>query len=294
MLSILETYQQYLGQLKQISKLEWKARCPFHDDNTPSLNINSETGQFYCFGCGKGGNLSTFLDDTGHSDAKKWIERESFRQTLTTKINFLEPISLKIIEQMHVNLMNDLNKLEYLIRERYISYFCIKKFLIGFDTDTKRYSIPIKNINGKFVNIKLHNSKMEPKSLSWRKGYGTARLFPSGAIIKRNIVICEGEFDCLLLQSIGINAITNTAGARTWYIEWNKYFKDKNVTIIYDSDIAGIEGAGNVARCIGSVAENVSIIRFPKEIINNRKKLDVTDYVKLGGDIKKLIGWEQI
>jgi putative DNA primase/helicase len=38
---------------------EWKSRCPFHDDKTPSLSINPEKdgGVFNCFGCGRKGSL---------------------------------------------------------------------------------------------------------------------------------------------------------------------------------------------------------------------------------------------
>ena len=36
-------------------------RCPFHNEKTPSFSINNEKGLFYCFGCGIGGNVLTFL-----------------------------------------------------------------------------------------------------------------------------------------------------------------------------------------------------------------------------------------
>ncbi|MCB9094717.1 MAG: hypothetical protein H6621_06575 [Halobacteriovoraceae bacterium] len=35
------------------------AKCPFHNDNKPSLSINLEKGLYYCFGCGEKGNLTT-------------------------------------------------------------------------------------------------------------------------------------------------------------------------------------------------------------------------------------------
>ncbi len=35
-------------------------KCPFHDENTPSFNVNNEKGLFYCFGCKAGGNIITF------------------------------------------------------------------------------------------------------------------------------------------------------------------------------------------------------------------------------------------
>ncbi len=35
--------------------------CPFHQEKTPSFNVNPQMGIYKCFGCGKGGNVFTFL-----------------------------------------------------------------------------------------------------------------------------------------------------------------------------------------------------------------------------------------
>jgi DNA primase len=35
--------------------------CPFHSEKTPSFTVNAEKQIFYCFGCGEGGNVITFL-----------------------------------------------------------------------------------------------------------------------------------------------------------------------------------------------------------------------------------------
>ena len=35
--------------------------CPFHSEKTPSFNIYPENGSFYCFGCGTGGDVITFV-----------------------------------------------------------------------------------------------------------------------------------------------------------------------------------------------------------------------------------------
>lgn len=40
--------------------------CPFHKEKTPSFNVNPERGMYKCFGCGKGGNVITFVQDHLH------------------------------------------------------------------------------------------------------------------------------------------------------------------------------------------------------------------------------------
>src|SRR5206468_13013796 len=42
---------------------EFKACCPFHNENTPSVTVNDEKGFYHCFGCGAHGDAIRFLTD---------------------------------------------------------------------------------------------------------------------------------------------------------------------------------------------------------------------------------------
>ena len=61
---VLAHYALMQGIVEKASKhgVELRLRCPFHEDKTPSLSINAETGKFHCFGChAKGGDIFDFV-----------------------------------------------------------------------------------------------------------------------------------------------------------------------------------------------------------------------------------------
>ena len=42
---------------------KYKALCPFHDDHTPSLELNPDRQSFKCWSCGAGGDIFDFVKD---------------------------------------------------------------------------------------------------------------------------------------------------------------------------------------------------------------------------------------
>ena len=62
----------------------WTGLCPFHDERTPSFSVNPVDKLFYCFGCGKGGDVISFVRETEQLDfaeAVEWLA-ERYRVTL--------------------------------------------------------------------------------------------------------------------------------------------------------------------------------------------------------------------
>jgi DNA primase len=66
------------------SGARWTGLCPFHDEKTPSFSVNPADKLYYCFGCGAGGDVIKFVQETEQLDfaqAVEWLA-ERYRVTL--------------------------------------------------------------------------------------------------------------------------------------------------------------------------------------------------------------------
>jgi len=53
----------------------WLGLCPFHNEKTPSFNVNPELQIYHCFGCGVGGDVVKFLQEI---DKVSFVEAVAF------------------------------------------------------------------------------------------------------------------------------------------------------------------------------------------------------------------------
>ncbi len=63
-------------QLRRASGSRYTGRCPFHEEKTPSFSVNPVEKLYYCFGCGKGGDVISFVRETENLDfvgAVEWL-----------------------------------------------------------------------------------------------------------------------------------------------------------------------------------------------------------------------------
>jgi DNA primase len=62
--------------LRRASGSRYTGRCPFHEEKTPSFSVNPVEKLYYCFGCGKGGDVISFVRETENLDfvgAVEWL-----------------------------------------------------------------------------------------------------------------------------------------------------------------------------------------------------------------------------
>lgn len=259
---------------------ELTTKCIFNDcdkdsrNNEAHLYFNIQTGQYDCKKCGAKGNLTTLQKYFGDM---KYKSKSS------------NSFSLQIVEKCHKGLPDHIR--EYL-NKRSITDTVINEYKLGYGEFYRKWwiTIPIKDIYGNYSFFKLRQDPaFGNEKITYPKGI-EAQIYNLNDLeenTNNELVICEGELDCLLLVSKGVKAITSTHGAMTFKKEWTeKIDKDKNIFICFDNDEAGRKGSERVAKIIHETGIKTNIITLPEEVGG---KGDLTDYfIKLNGNVEDL------
>jgi DNA primase len=67
---------EHIGSCVTLTKsgINYKGKCPFHNEKTPSFIVSPERQSFYCFGCGVGGDIFTFVEKYEGLDFKEALK----------------------------------------------------------------------------------------------------------------------------------------------------------------------------------------------------------------------------
>src|ERR1700688_497362 len=161
----------------------------------------------------------------------------------------------------------------YLMETRGLSGDVIDEYLLGWSGF--RVTIPVKNREGAIIFFRLARDPEDSVSPKMMSTPGS-RVTLYGQEIFRDqparIIICEGEFDRLVLETHGFHGVTSTGGAGAFPEEWARcFFGIPEVYVCFDLDDAGKQGALRVARFI----QHARIVTLPPEV---GEKGDLTDY----------------
>ena len=141
---IIELISKYVPSLKKRGR-HWNGLCPFHNEKSPSFIVSPELQIYKCFGCGKGGDVFTFLQEYEKIDFKEALEDLAKRAGVVlvksanydqneTQKNTLLSINLKLSKFYHHLLTaHPIGKpaLDYVL-QRGITMETIKEFQMGF------------------------------------------------------------------------------------------------------------------------------------------------------------------
>ena len=137
---IVAVLSNYLKLTKRSSN--YITHCPFHDEKTPSFTVSPQKQIYHCFGCGKGGNVITFLQEYEGLNFVEAVERlaEFNNVNVPRSSNSNRPDHSEIYELN--NMIADFyfsalknKKYEFVVdylKQRGVNGETAKKFIIGY------------------------------------------------------------------------------------------------------------------------------------------------------------------
>src|SRR3989344_780088 len=80
-LSIVDVVGEYV-KLERAGKA-FRTRCPFHNEKTASFYVSPERGSWHCFGCHRGGDIFSFMQEIEGYDFRAALEALATRAGVT-------------------------------------------------------------------------------------------------------------------------------------------------------------------------------------------------------------------
>ncbi|OGZ03692.1 MAG: DNA primase [Candidatus Lloydbacteria bacterium RIFCSPHIGHO2_01_FULL_41_20] len=155
----------------------FKARCPFHNEKTPSFIVSPSRGSYHCFGCNRGGDIFSFVQEIEGVDFKHALETLADRAgvplpridpKLKSEFDRLYKILEDATEYFQNNLGNAKDALDYL-KKRGLSENTIEEWKLGYAKNDWR--LLLEHLKGKkFTEQEIEKVglivKSEPKTAS--------------------------------------------------------------------------------------------------------------------------------
>lgn len=145
-LGIAEVVGQYL-KLERAG-VNFRARCPFHNERTPSFFVSPTRGSWHCFGCNRGGDLISFVEEIEGIDflgalkilaAQAGVDLATYDRREAGEADRLFKALDLATKFFETKLLTDDKVKEYLV-ERGLTEETIRGWRLGFAPDDWRHA----------------------------------------------------------------------------------------------------------------------------------------------------------
>ena len=195
----LRLYVSHGLQFEDKGGSQGTGECPFCD--AKKFYVSKAKGMYHCKVCGEKGNGYTFLS--------------------------------KLIDQCKDETTD--SQYRKFGKERGLSPAIMKRENLAYDSQTKRWLLPVWNGSESVANILTYDNSLQ-KGKTRSTATCARHLYRANLIAEEGpIYVCEGEWDALalltLMDKVGATNINVVAvpGAETFKKEWVEYFKDREV-----------------------------------------------------------------
>ncbi|MFH1023795.1 MAG: CHC2 zinc finger domain-containing protein [Planctomycetota bacterium] len=227
-------YQVHLPSLKMNGKPEADARCPFHDDKSPSFSVNLETGLWCCHaesGCG-GGDVFSFYQRAKNVDFPTAVREIAASQGIAADSPAPRVVATYAYHDTEGRVLHMKERLE-----------------------------PGKN--GRSKSFRFRHS--DGGKIVWKRGGNPVPYNLPELVAAPCVIVVEGELKADILKGWGLVATCLDAGAQSpWQSDYLSHFVGKkSVVILPDNDGPGREYAARIARALHGHVGEIKVVALP-------------------------------
>ena len=245
--------------VRQLSGSRWMGLCPLHPDRKPSFLVDAGKSLFYCYGCGRGGDVIRFAEI---------FHQVKFQQALALLNQWrgLEPILHEVTGFYRLQLHRRAEAVAYLqqrglrspelIEHMRIGYApgggCLRGWLTqlgysfpalrqaglvtaaGYDAYAHRIVFPLEgNLYGRSISAAAPPHRFLPGSRGGLYAWEQARCYPE-------VILVEGLLDYAVLWQAGFRNLTCSLGAHLSERQFLQLCEGKRtVYLAFDADTNG-------------------------------------------------------
>ena len=284
-ISLLEYLQaQDWRPARTLSRGRFMGLCPLHEDHQPSFLVDPLQNLFYCYGCGRGGDVIRFAElyhQVGFPQAlallRQWLgllpllreTAEFYRMQLhrhSEAVAYLDQRGVRsseVIEHMRIGYAPGGCLRGWLAELGYSRLALREAGLItatGYDTYMHRVVFPLEgNLYGRSLSAAAPPHRFLPGAKGGLYAWDQARIYPG-------VILVEGLFDYAALWQAGFHNITCSMGTHLNARQFRQLCDGaRTVYLAFDADTngSGQQAAHSLACRLTAQGVNVRTVALP-------------------------------
>lgn len=235
------TYRAWFDSILNVKSQtadEVSALCPFHDDSSPSLSLNVNSGLWVCYGCGEKGNARQLAAKIAHGHDTP-PEQELDLDTIVAELEGEEK-QYRYLDESYLDLFG-LGHPYWTERFGRKANSVVRQWGLGYDPITNAVTIPHRTRDGRLLGVirrKLDDTG--PKYL-YPKGFPKKdHLWGMWQVRSNSVVLVEGALDAAAVWNSGAEAVAILGSMLSK--EQVRVLEDSGtwaVVLFFDNDEAG-------------------------------------------------------
>jgi DNA primase len=286
--------------LRRLPGDRWMGLCPLHPDRKPSFLLDAGKRLFYCYGCGRGGDIFRFVE---------LYHQVNFAQALAALLHWHGqlPLLRAAADFYYHQLRHRREVLEYLfqrgirspeviehMRLGYAPGACLRRFLtdvgyplsslqqsglvnaVGYDSFCRRIVIPLEsNLYGRSISATAPPHRFLPGSKGGLYLWEYAQNYAT-------VILVEGLFDYAAVWQAGFRNLTCAMGTQLNAHQIRQLCSGpRTVYLAFDADLnGGPSAARRLAQQLAARGVNAFPVTLPEGI-------DPSSFFQQGGDAKQ-------